>query len=159
MAPGSHSCRNAPPRSAGYSNRDAFGDFFEYPKPQANEKGPRTTRIILIPPAPLVSTIPRLQLHFFVIRSAFVGTNAHVKVKKWLLCLGLSSRLSFERVWVTQGFLYIPPRVVLDEIPKTSKRKFSIRRLTSNILNPSSLMLTELQKNLTSINSLSTSMY
>ena len=144
MALGSHSYRNALPRSAGYSNRDAFGDSFEYPKPQANEKGPKTARIISIPPAPLASIIPPLQLHFFAIRSAFVGTNAHVKAKKWLLCLGLSSRLSFGRVWVTQGFLCIPSRVVLDEIPRTSKRKFSIRRLTLNIFNSSSLMLIEL---------------
>ena len=129
------------------------------PKLQANQKGPRTARIILIPPAPLASNISRLQLHFFAIRSAFVGTNAHVKVRKWLFCLGLSSRLSFKKIWVTQVFLYIPPRVVLNETPRTSKRKVSIRRLTSNILNLSSLMLTELQKSLTSIDSLSTSIY
>ena len=44
--------------------------------------------------------------------------------------------------------------VVLDKTPSTSSgRKFKIGRLTSSILNPSNLMLTELQKSMTSIDS------
>ena len=54
---------------------------------------------------------------------------------------------------MTQGLPCIPLRVVLDEIPRASKRKFVIGRLTFSILNPSSLILTELQKGLTSIDS------
>ena len=90
---------------------------------------------------------------FLVIGSTFDGINGHVEAKKWLFCLGLSSRLSFEGVRVTQGLLCTPPGVVLDKTPKTSKRKFAIGRLTLSILNPSSLMLTELLKSLTSIDS------
>ena len=73
--------------------------------------------------------------------------------KEWLLCLRLSSRLSYERVRVSQEFLYILPGVALDKTPSTSKKKFCIGRLTSSILNPSSLMLIKLQKRLISINS------
>ena len=54
---------------------------------------------------------------------------------------------------MTQGVLYISPGVALDKTPSTSKKKFCIGRLTSSILNPSSLILTELQKSLTSIDS------
>ena len=50
-----------------------------------------------------------------------------------------------------QGLVCILPGVVLDKIP--SGRKFTIGYLTSNILNPSSLMLTELQKSPISFNS------
>ena len=60
---------------------------------------------------------------------------------------------------MSQGFLCISPGVILDKTPSTNKKKFCVGRLTLSILNPSSLMLTELQKSLTSINSLSTSMY
>ena len=73
--------------------------------------------------------------------------------KEWLPCLVSSSRLSYERVKVTQGLPCIPPGVVLDKTPNTSKKKLRIRRLTSSILNPSSLMLTELQKSPTSFDS------
>ena len=52
---------------------------------------------------------------------------------------------------MTQGFLCISPRVALDTTPNTSKKKFCIGRLTLSIRNPSSLMLIELQKSLTSI--------
>ena len=99
--------------------------------------------------------VPRLQPRSFVTGSAFVGTSTSVgtRPKEWPPCLGLSSRLSFERVWVTQGFLCTPPGVVLDKTPRTSKRKFAIGRLTSSILNSSSLMLTELQKSPTSFDS------
>ena len=65
----------------------------------------------------------------------------------------LSSRLFYERVRVIQGFLYLPPGVALDRTLSTSKKKFCIGRHTLSILNPSSLMLTELQKSLTSIDS------
>ena len=54
---------------------------------------------------------------------------------------------------MTQGLPCIPPGVALDKTPSTSKKKFSIGRLTSSILNPSSLMLTELQKSPTSFDS------
>ena len=54
---------------------------------------------------------------------------------------------------MTQGFLFILPRVALDTTPSTSKKKFCIGHLTLSILNSSSLMLTELQKSLTSIDS------
>ena len=54
---------------------------------------------------------------------------------------------------MTQGVLCISPGVALDKTPSISKKKFCIGRLTLSILNPSSLMLTELQKSLTSINS------
>ena len=54
---------------------------------------------------------------------------------------------------MTQGFLCISPRVALDKTPSTSKKKFYIGRLTLSILNSSSLMLTELQKSLTPIDS------
>ena len=64
-----------------------------------------------------------------------------------------NSKLSYKRVRVTQGLPCIPPGVALDKTPSTSKWKFTIGRLTSSILNPSSLTLTELQKSLTSIDS------
>ena len=67
--------------------------------------------------------------------------------------LWVESKAFFERVWVTQRLPYIPPGVMLDKTPNTSRRKFRIGRLTSDILNPSSLMLTGLQKSMTSINS------
>ena len=52
---------------------------------------------------------------------------------------------------MTQGLVCIPPGVALDKTP--NGRKFTIRLLTSSILNPSSLILTELQKSPTSFNS------
>ena len=83
----------------------------------------------------------------------FVGTSTNVGRTRQLNipCLGSSSKLSFEGVLVTQGLVYIPPGVALDKTP--SGRKFTIGRLTSSILNPSSLMLTELQKSPTSFDS------
>ena len=89
-----------------------------------------------------------------MVESAFVGISTSVKARHWLLRLGLSSRLSFKRVWVTQGLPCIPLGVALDKTPNISGRKFTIGHLTSNILNPSSLMLTELQKSPTSFDSL-----
>ena len=65
--------------------------------------------------------------------------------------LGQFQGFSYKRVRVTQGGLCISPGVALDKTPNTSKKKFCIRRLTLSILNPSSLMLTKLQKSLTSI--------
>ena len=52
---------------------------------------------------------------------------------------------------MTEGFLCLPPGVALDRTPSASKKKFYIGCLSLNILNPSSLILTELQKSLTSI--------
>ena len=52
---------------------------------------------------------------------------------EWLSYLGLSSRFSFKRVLVTQGFSYISLGVVLDKSPSISKKKFSIGRLTLSI--------------------------
>ena len=63
----------------------------------------------------------------------------------------VESKVSLQRVLVTQGFVYISRRVALDKIP--SRRKFTIGYLTSSILNPWSLMLTELQKSPTSFDS------
>ena len=81
----------------------------------------------------------------FVVGSAFVGASISVATRQLkLLCLGLSSTLFFERVWVTQGLLCTSPRVVLDKTPRTSKQKFAIGRFTLSILNPLGLMLTEL---------------
>ena len=86
--------------------------------------------------------------------STFVGTSTSVGTRQpKLLCLGLSSRLSFERVWETQGLLCIEPGVALDKTPCISERKFTIGRLTLSILNLSSLMLIKLQKSPTSFDS------
>ena len=52
---------------------------------------------------------------------------------------------------MTQGLMCIPLEVALDKTP--SRSKFIIGCLTSSILNPSSLMLTELQKSPTSFDS------
>ena len=103
-------------------------------------------------PALLVPTIPSLQICSFMIRSAFVSISINVTTR-WLklLCLGLSLKLFFKRVWVTQRLLCISPRVILYKTPRTSKKKFAIGRFISSILNPSSLILTELQKSLSSI--------
>ena len=54
---------------------------------------------------------------------------------------------------MTQGFLCISPGVALDKTSSTSKKKVCIGRLTLSILNPLGLMLTELQRSLTSIDS------
>ena len=51
---------------------------------------------------------------------------------------------------MTQRLPCISLGVALDKTLNTSKKKFAIRHLTLNILNPSSLMLTKLQKNPTS---------
>ena len=102
----------------------------------------------------MAPTAPRLQLRSFAIGSTFVGTSTSVGTRQPKLpCLGLSSRLSFERVWESQGLPRIRPGVASDKTPSTSGRKFTIGRLTSSILNPSSLMLTELQKSPTSFDS------
>ena len=93
-----------------------------------------------MPPAPQALTIPRLQLCSFV-------------AKKWLLCFRSRSKLSYKRVGMTYGFLCLPPGMALDKTPNTSKKKFCMRRLILSILNLLTLMLTELQKSLTSINS------
>ena len=108
-----------------------------------------------IPPAPLTPTVSHLQLRSSAIGSAFVGTSSSVGRTRQskIPCLGLSSSFLFERVWVTQGLPCIPPGVALDKTPSTSKWKFTIGRLTSGIFNPSSLMLTELQKSPTSFDS------
>ena len=66
---------------------------------------------------------------FSVGTSTSVGRTRHPK----LPCLGLSSRLSFERVWVTQRLPCISPGVALDKTPSTSKWKLTIGRLTSSI--------------------------
>ena len=89
---------------------------------------------------------------FFVVGLALAGTSTSVATRQLKLpCLGLSSRLFFKRVWVTQGLLCIPPGVAFNKTP--NGRKFTIGRLTLSILNPSSLMLTELQKSPTSFDS------
>ena len=81
----------------------------------------------------------------------FIGTSTSIGTRQpKLLCLGLSSKLSFERVWETQGLPYIQSEVALDKTPCISERKFTIGRLTLSILNPSSLMLIKLQKSPTS---------
>lgn len=81
----------------------------------------------------------------FVVGSAYVGTRLSIVTKQSkLFCLGLSSSLSFERVWVTQELLYISLEVVLDKTLKTNKRKFTIEHLILNILNLLSLILTKL---------------
>ena len=121
-----------------------------HPKPAGQRKIRRSLRYIQ--PAPLVPTVPRLRLCSFVMGSVFISTSTSFKrtrPKKWLSCLGLSSKFLFKKVWVTQGLPCIPPGVALDKTPSTSKWKFTIGRLTSSIFNPSSLMLTELQKSLT----------
>ena len=98
---------------------------------------PRTpsgsARIMLIPPAFLASTAPHLQLRPFVVGSAFVGTSTSFEARQWLLCLRLGSRLTFERVWVTQELPCIPPGVALDKTLSASGKKCSIGRLTSSI--------------------------
>ena len=91
---------------------------------------------------------------FFVIGSTFVGTNTSVGTRQpKLLCLGISSRFSSERVWESQRLPRIRPGVALDKTPSTSGRKFTIGRLTLSILNLLSLMLIELQKSPTSFDS------
>ena len=141
--------RGSPP-----DDDNVLHEFFPSGSSQSSRtcKPTRSMKIISIPPVPLASTVPRLQLRFFVIESAFVGTNAHVEAKTWLLCFGSSSRLLYKRVLVTQGVSYISPAVTLDKTPSTSKKKFSIGRLTSSI-SITKLMLTELQKSPTSFDS------
>ena len=62
-------------------------------------------------------------------------------------------KLSFGRVLVTSVLWWTLFGVESSETASTSGRKFIIGRLTSSILNPSSLILTELQKSLTSFDS------
>ena len=117
-------------------------------------KPSRSVRIMSIPLAPLAPTVPCLRLCSFVIGSAIIGISTSVKTRQWLFCLGLSLKLSFVKVWVTQRLLCISPGVALDKTPSITGRKFTIGYLTSSILNPSGLMLTELQKSPTSFDSL-----
>ena len=142
-------------------------DFFlqapaSCPKPTSQREVERSLWYIQLAPRALIAL--RLQLCFLMIGSAFVSTCISIGNKQSKIpCLGLSSRLCqnqavkdllpwiefkafLKRVWVTQKLLCIPLGVVLDKTPRTSKRKFAIGRLTLSILNPSSLMLTELQK-------------
>ena len=79
-----------------------------------------------------------LRLYFFMVGSAFVGTNTSVGGTRQskIPCLGSRSRLFFERVWVTQKLPCIPPGVTLDKPPSTSGRKFRIGRLTSSPIHP-----------------------
>ena len=86
--------------------------------------------------------------------STFVGTSTSVGTRQpKLLSLGLSSKLSFERVWETQRLPCIQPGVALDKTPCINERKFTIGRLILSILNLSSLMLIKLQKSPTSFDS------
>ena len=62
-------------------------------------------------------------------------------------------KLSFGRVLVTSVLWWTLSGVELSKTPSTSERKFIIECLTLSILNPSSLMLTELQKSPTSFDS------
>ena len=127
--------RSSPHHSFRQAHRERPSDddnilhgFFPSGSSQSSQtcKLTRSVKIISIPPVPLASTVPRLQLRSFVIESAFVGTNAHVEAKTWLLCLGSSSRLLYKRVLVTQGVSCISPTVALDKTPSTSRKKFSI---------------------------------
>ena len=94
-------------------------------------KSLRSTRIML-PVAPLTPTVSHLQFCSSAVGSTFVGTSISVKARQWLLRLGLSSRLSLERVWGTQGLPCIPPGVALDKTPSTSSgRKFRMKSPTS----------------------------
>ena len=70
---------------------------------------------------------------FFVVESAFIGTSSSVGRTRQSItsCLGLSLRFFFERVWVTQGLLCIPPGVALDKTSSIRGRKFRMGRLTS----------------------------
>ena len=71
--------------------------------PGPTRRPPRSVRIILMPPAPWAPTASHLQLRSFVIGSAFVGTSTSVRTRQSKIpCLGLSSKLSFEGVLVTQ---------------------------------------------------------
>ena len=107
-----------------------------------------------IPPAPLTPTVSHLQLHSSVVGSVFIGTSTSIGTRQLkILYLGSSLRLFFKRVWVTQGLLYILLGVALDKTPSTKKWKFTIGRLNLSILNPSSLILTKLQKSQTLFNS------
>ena len=116
---------------------------------------PRSLAITSIPPTRLAPAVLCFQLCSSAIWSAFVGTSTSVGTRQSkILCLGLSLRLSFGRVWVTQEPPCIPHRVVLDKTPSTRKWKFTIGCLTLNILNLSNLILTELQKSPTSFDSL-----
>ena len=105
------------------------------PKPAGQREGPKNRKDHFDTIGALCS---------FVIRLAFIDIHKSIgtRPKEWPPSLGLSSRLSFERVWVTQRFLCTPLGVVLDKTPRTSMRKFAIGHLTSSILNSSSLMLT-----------------
>ena len=152
---GSRSRRNPPPRSAGHSDLDELGDpeegtpahqgrpsgddkalhGFVPPGPsQSSGKPPGSSaRITSIPPAPLALTAPHLQLHSFVVGSAFVGTSTSVEARQWLPYLGSILRRSFGRILVTPGLSWILSGVELNETPSTSRSKFRIGHLTSSI--------------------------
>ena len=70
---------------------------------------------------------------FFVVESAFIDTSSSVGRTRQskTSCFELSSKFLFERVWVTQGLLCIPPGIVLDKTPSISERKFRMKSLTS----------------------------
>ena len=59
-------------------------------------------------------------------------------------------KLSFRKVLVTSVLWWTLPAVELSKTPSTNRKKFTMGRLTLNILNPSSLMLTKLLKSPTS---------
>ena len=67
-----------------------------------------SARIISLPPAPPAPIAHPLQLCSFVVGSAFVGTSSSVEARQWLLCLGPSSKVFFERVFRTPGLSWIP---------------------------------------------------
>ena len=85
----------------------------------------KSARIMLILPTLLTPIAPPLRLHSFVVGSAFVGTSTSVRKTKQskISCLGLSLRLTFERVWVTQELLCIPLGVALDKTLSTNGEK------------------------------------
>ena len=153
-------CRN-PLRFAGYSDPDKLGDFKQalqtitifcidlflqaqanHPKPADHQERPREVQGSFW-------YRRRHGLQPYPVCCSFILSWP----KRWLLYLGSNSRLSYERVRVTQKFLYLPPGVALDKTPCSSKKMFCIGRLTLSILNPSSLMLIKLQKSLISIDS------
>lgn len=81
----------------------------------------------------LLALLPPTTVLFFCCKISFVGISISIGIRELKIsCFKLSSKLFFERVWVTQRFLYISPRVVLDKTPNTSGRKFGIGHLTSS---------------------------
>lgn len=98
---------------------------------QAIKKALKNAKFILILPALLTPTIICLWLCSFVIGLVFIGTSISFKTGQWLLFFGLSSKLSFKKIQVTQEFQCISSRVVLDKALSTCERKFRIKSLTS----------------------------